>query len=106
MRKLKPTFLAVVAGAVAAAFAYCALTFCVILAWGDMDAHPIAFPGSFSGGFGCLCVFFLLMFWYIRSCRGQQRRWLYVLDAALFLGSLPVFSLFWNLVYHLLKPTP
>lgn len=104
--KLKPTFLAAAAGAVTAAGLYCALMFCTIVAWDSIATHPIAYPGSFVAGLGCLGVFFLLLFWYIRTCRAQGRRWLLLLDTALYLGSIPVSFNLWSLLYKMLAFYP
>ena len=96
MRKLMPTILAVLCGAVTAAGAYCALTFilCYAFTANPMLSYPIAFPCSTLGGLGCFLVFVLLIWCYVRLCRQQARRWLYLLDATVYLGLLPVFFQF------------
>ena len=105
MRKYMPTILAVLCSAVTAAGAYCALTFilCHAFTTNPMLSYPIAFPCSILGGLGCFLVFALLIWCYVRLCRRQVRRWLYLLDTTVYLGLLPVFFQFCSHMYRILS---
>ena len=103
MKRMMPALLALIASALTAAGAYCAMTLVFCIAWGKPSAHPIALPTSLVGGLLCLCLFILAICLYVRLCCRQKRRWLILADIACFLLSFFPFFNLWCMVANYLS---
>ena len=103
MKRIIPVLLAFIGSAVAAAGLYCAATFVICMGWGGPDAYPISIPISMAGIWGCMGLFLLVGYLYVRLCIRQERRWLLLADIICFL--LPFFPFFnlWRIVANYLS---
>ena len=103
MKRIIPVLLAFIGSAVAAAGLYCAVTFVICMGLGGPDAYPISIPISMAGIWGCMGLFLLVGYLYVRLCVKQKRRWLILADIAFFL--LPFFPFFnlWRIVATLIS---
>ncbi len=83
---------------------YCILIWFSIVAFGEMQNYPVAYPASILGGTICFFLCIALLFWYVRE---RQKRFSLVgvlLDILLcVLLFVPMF-LVWNFLSNLVQP--
>ena len=102
MKRIYPSLLALFGSVVAAAGLYCAVTFVICMGWGGPDSYPISIPISMAGIGGCMGLFLLVGYLYIRLCIRQERRWLLLADMACFILPFFPFFNFWRILASIL----
>lgn len=103
MKRMIPGLIALAASAISAAGLYCAVTFVICMGLGGPDAYPISIPISMAGIWGCMGLFLLVGYLYVRLCIRQERRWLLLADIICFLLSFFPFFNLWRIVANYLS---